>query len=791
MLGVLLACFFVVQCNRTFADYEPLSHNPIGLEQLAFFDAHGSVVLLVNPDDGSIVYANTAAEALYGYTKAALTEMNISEINTLSKPQIKAEMEKAVQESRNYFEFIHRKADGTPISVEVYSYPIQMTSGEQLLFSIVHDVTEKKLASERATKGVQLVVGLLSAFAVAAFVFSGVLYAQKRLLAVKNRHVRLMVENMQEGFALFEIVGSLQAAKAGKTEKLDYILREVNSAFCTMIRSDREQLLGRYADQILPGYNDHWKHLFDQVAHSGEAMVLTDLSLALDCHQHITLYQPESHTVALMATDTTTFARLSQSMEQERHFFHRLLNALGQGVVAVNDSDEIVMLNDHAATILQIEAQQVIGRNYKEIFSFERKLEPIFLDPLGLLPQQVHYDLELRCLDGRLIPMELNISPLNDRQGTWMGTVFTFRDYSIMRTKEEEILFLSYHDQLTGVYNRHYFEEAIRRMDNPWYLPLSLVMIDVNGLKMTNDAFGHEMGDLLLKTVATHLKAVCRAEDIVARVGGDEFVLLLPRTNSQQLQRITRALRLGELGVEPQNIMTGEGVRILLISYAVGAVTKQTQDESISFLIRLAENRMYQNKLEEDLVTRKHMIEIILRQLYEFQEQEETHAKRVSHLMAIWGKKMALEQQLVDELALLGLVHDIGKISLTKAVLQKTGSLSSEDWAAVKRHCECGYHILRSVEGYGAIAEAVLNHHERWDGTGYPRALEGNSCHWMSRILAIADAYEAMTGSRAYRTSRSVVAALAELERCSGTQFDPELVTRFLECFTLAELEAI
>lgn len=752
--------------------------------QLELFEEHGSVMMLVDPETSEIAYANRAASQFYGYSKAEMIGMKMDAINTLSFKEVQAEMKLAVEEKRNFFSFKHRVASGEVRSVEVYSYPILMQSGQKYLFSIIYDVTDKVQTSQQLMKSIQIVIVSTTLFSAIAVAFALLLMTQKRAMLKKHQSMRAMIDNMQEGFALF----ALQAKAGGEK---GFFLKEINPSLCKMLGINRQDFIGRRASDILEDYGLRWRPIFEMVLRTGEAQTLTDLMINTSHHEQITVFRPENNAIALIATDLSKLIDMHLSMEIERSYYHHLLNALGQGIVALDHKDEIVMINHLALKLLHVDQEEIIGRRYIDVFTFERQQVQVYLDPLVDQVQQVHYDLELRSHDGRLMPMELNISPLVDAQGHRTGTIITFSDYSEMRTKEEEILYLSRHDQLTGLYNRHYFEDAMLRLDHPKNLPLSLVMIDVNGLKMTNDAFGHEMGDILLKTVGNHLKAVCRSEDIVARVGGDEFVLVLPRTDVQQLDRVKHALQIGEAGVEAIHVETDQGMRILLLSYAIGTVTKHMPQESTAELIRSAENEMYQNKLDTNLSVRRQMIETIMQQLFVLQPKEQEHSSRVGGLLKLWGEKMTLEPQFIEELELLGLVHDIGKIALSNHILQEEGPIESQNWALVKRHSESGFHILRSVEGYGAIAEAVLDHHERWDGAGYPRGIESNSIHWMGRMLSIADAFEAITADRPYRKRSTVEAALDELKRCSGTQFDPELIQRFMECFSLAELEVI
>lgn len=174
-------------------------------------------------------------------------------------------------------------------------------------------------------------------------------------------------------------------------------------------------------------------------------------------------------------------------------------------------------------------------------------------------------------------------------------------------------------------------------------------------------------------------------------------------------------------------------------------------------------------------------IHAIIRALYEKNKREEQHSNRVSLLCKRMGLELGFTEGDINELKTVGLLHDIGKIAIDENILNKHGKLNAAEWEEIKRHTDIGYRILSTVNDMSEIANYVLHHHERWNGTGYPKGLKGQEIPFVSRIIAIADAYDAMTSERSYRLARSEDIAIKELQKNAGIQFDPQLVNIFIE----------
>ena len=291
-------------------------------------------------------------------------------------------------------------------------------------------------------------------------------------------------------------------------------------------------------------------------------------------------------------------------------------------------------------------------------------------------------------------------------------------------------------------------------------------------MKLTNDAFGHKQGDKILEKIAGILSNVCRKEDVVARIGGDEFIILLPQADSIYSNNIIDRINDG---------ISKEKVNNVTLSVSLGYSVKTRVSEDIDEVFKNAEDAMYRHKLSESMSMRRKTIELIMNTLYEKSPREQLHSKRVSKYCEKFAQAMNFNMDDVNHLRTAGLMHDIGKIGVDENLLNKPSTLTGKEWDEVKRHPEIGFRILSSVNEFSAIADFVLAHHERWNGGGYPKGLIGNNIPLQSRMISIVDSYDAMTSERAYKSNLTQDEAIAELKFWSGQQFDPELVEIFIQ----------
>ena len=475
--------------------------------------------------------------------------------------------------------------------------------------------------------------------------------------------------------------------------------------------------------------------------------------------------------------DITQRRKMETALNNEKKLLETTLISVGDGVISTDEQGNIMFLNRVAEALTGWTQEAAKGKHIEEVFQiideFSReKSENIVQKVLrsGRILELANHTL-LISKDGLECPIEDSAAPIMLENGMIVGVVLVFRDFSEKKHKQEEILYLSYHDQLTGLYNRRYYEEQLNRLDINRNYPLTIVMADVNGLKLINDSFGHALGDELLKKAAEVIKQGCRAEELVARIGGDEFVMLLPKTDSQEAEKIIKRI---------EKIMAEEKVGSLDVSISFGYGTKIDTAETIEIAFKNAEDQMYRNKLYDSSSVRSKTITLIMNTLYEKSHREMLHSRRVGEICAAIAAKLNFDKDNINQMRIAGLMHDIGKMGIDEKTLNKAEGLSLDEWKEMKRHPEIGYRILSSSNEFSEIAEYVLAHQERWDGQGYPKGLKGDEISLQARIIAVADAYDAMTSDRAYRKGLTEAEAIAEIRNSAGTQFDPEIVKIYM-----------
>ncbi|MDF2614854.1 MAG: diguanylate cyclase [Clostridia bacterium] len=362
-----------------------------------------------------------------------------------------------------------------------------------------------------------------------------------------------------------------------------------------------------------------------------------------------------------------------------------------------------------------------------------------------------------------------------DVSGLPVRVVSTLTNITDSKNHEQEIVFLSYSDKLTGLSNRAYMEKQFEALDNDKTSNYFIIMGDLNGLKLTNDAFGHKEGDRLLYIVSNLLKESCAGDDIISRWGGDEFIILIKNKDEHYISYLIHRIKSACTQVVDFHFK---------ISIALGYAKKDENNPDTESVMSLAEDRMYRNKLIEDKSARSATISSLSRTLHEKHSETEQHTMRIRNLSLSLGERLRLPQDKLDELELLALLHDIGKIGIPDHILMKPAKLTSEEWYIMKTHSEIGYRIAKSTPELSHIADEILSHHERFDGTGYPNGLRGEDIPILARIINIVDSFDVMTHKRVYKDASNTDYAIEELKRCSGTQFDPFIANEFISLLT-------
>jgi diguanylate cyclase (GGDEF)-like protein len=339
-----------------------------------------------------------------------------------------------------------------------------------------------------------------------------------------------------------------------------------------------------------------------------------------------------------------------------------------------------------------------------------------------------------------------------------------------LQTEGDQARTLADTDPLTGLANRRKLmrdlEEACGGLDPE--RPLLLAMFDLNGFKAYNDTFGHPAGDTLLRRLALGLDAAVRASATAYRIGGDEFCVFGPVPESESyalVEGATHALS-----------DSGEGFEV---SASEGAVMLPRDAVDASSALRLADQRMYAVKATSRKSAGRQTTDVLLRVLAERDPGLATHLDEVTELCAAVCARLGLPDEEVTPILQAASLHDVGKSAIPQEILDKPEPLSDEEWAFMRRHTLMGERILGAAPALADAAKLVRASHEAYDGSGYPDGLRGEAIPLGARIIAICDAYDAMTSTRPYRAAMSSEVALAELSRCAGTQFDPAVVEAF------------
>ncbi len=472
-----------------------------------------------------------------------------------------------------------------------------------------------------------------------------------------------------------------------------------------------------------------------------------------------------------LVSDMTDRRAVEAALRRSEERYREILSQIQEGYYEVDLQGNIIFCNEAACSLLGYTRDEFIGTNYRQLYRDADAVYQVFHHVFQTGEPNRGFALEMVARDGSTRYGELSVSLILEN-GKAVGFRGVGRDVTDRKKAEEQIRYLSFHDKLTGLYNRAFFEEEIRRLDTDRQLPLSIIIGDANGLKLVNDAFGHLEGDNLLKRIAELLKFSCREEDIICRWGGDEFAILLPKTPPGATKKLVERI---------QNACSNANPAPIALSIALGMSTKDNPSQDIFNVVKKAETDMYRDKLQDAKNFRNTVIASLVRKLGEKDYETEEHSWRMQGLAIELGTYLDLNEKMMDELIQSVTLHDIGKIAVPDHILMKSAPLSPEEWERVKEHSERGYRIAMTSTELSRIAPVILAHHERWDGKGYPQGLKGEEIPLLSRLVAVIDAYDVMISGRPYKESISHETALNELCKAAGTQFDPRIVEAFIQ----------
>jgi diguanylate cyclase (GGDEF)-like protein/PAS domain S-box-containing protein len=453
------------------------------------------------------------------------------------------------------------------------------------------------------------------------------------------------------------------------------------------------------------------------------------------------------------------------------------LKSIGDGVVATDINGKITLINQTARAMTGWD-DDALGLDFSSVLRLTSERtnhsvsSPIkkVLETGETVGLANHITLIRRT--GEKIPVADSASPILDEDGNIYGAVMVFRDITQEKAQREQIERIMSHDSMTGLYNRWYMEEQLKQFEQKHGDRYALIMGDLNGLKLINDAFGHSYGDRFIQKVAEILQSSCGRKEIVGRWGGDEFLILMPDADAKAAEGlITKIQTRCEMESDEQ----------LQLSIALGYAVKINTADDIHSVLRAAEQLTYRRKLTIEKSFRSSVINALVSTLAAKSEETEEHADRLRLYCDQIGKILGVSTKELDDMTLFAMLHDIGKVGINDAILRKTGPLTESEWLEMRKHPEIGFRITQNNVDLAPISEYILSHHERWDGQGYPRGLVGDEIPILARILAVVDAFDAMTHERIYKKARSREEAAEEIMRNAGTQFDPHIARVFVK----------
>lgn len=463
---------------------------------------------------------------------------------------------------------------------------------------------------------------------------------------------------------------------------------------------------------------------------------------------------------------------IEQEVSRQKIHFEALFLHTPDAAVQLDQHHIVQNVNEKFIELFGYTLEEIKGHDLddfvadKETLAEAKALTKTFLSGNDVLSEGIRYGKGHN-------PIEVSIKGIPVLYKSWaQGGYAIYSDITHRKSQERMLIHQRNHDDLTGLCNRRFFEEQQTRFDHDLLNAVSVITADVNGLKLTNDSLGVGVGDEMLIAFSRIFKEECGPNAVVARLGGDDFAAILPGTFELQAIQMLETIKKRCADIR---------ISDLPLSVSFGWAERTALKEPIHDTLKSAEYFMNRHKLTEATSARGETIKTIIRTLHEKNKREEEHSQRVGILSHALGAALGVNERQLRELKTMGILHDIGKIAVDDTILNKTEQLTKEEFEQIKRHPEIGYRILSAVNDMAEMAEYVLSHHERWDGKGYPQGLRETEIPYLSRIIAVVDAYDAMTRNRSYRLAMTEEAALEELEKNAGSQFDPDIVRVFLE----------
>lgn len=720
--------------------------------------------------DGKTIYANKAAENIYGYSKEEFCSINIYDLAVEETLQENAAIINTLTNGGHLFCTVHKRRDGETFPVEI-SAKLHKFNQKYVVVCLIRDISQI-VAVEKALKNSEY----------RYHIEHEDLLAAHEELAATEEDLRQQYNSLRVSEEKFSKVFNFSPDVMAITRLKDGMYIDVNPSFTKLAGCTKEEVIGKTSLELGFFTLKNRDRLIEQLQNNGEVRNLeTVLKLKNGSTIHVSMsagvFNIEDEQYLLTVTrDITENMQMKEQLMLSEQKYRTIFEAANDGII-IHDltTGNILDVNEKACEFKGYSREEILSSRDNILgqadpdYDFNEALNRIKLASNGK-PQL--FEWKSRHKDGHFIWEEVNLqrTVIENKE-----CVLSFvREISERKQMEEQLKYLSLHDSLTKLHNRAYFEDQLMQLQKSGKHTVGLLMCDVDGLKIINDTLGHNTGDIILQTVANILRDTFSSEDLVARIGGDEFVILMKNCSIDELAVSSKRIQ-NQIKEHNRNNPT------LPISLSIGyAISSQTPLD-ITVLMRDADYNMYREKLHRQKSAHHSIVLALMKALEARDFLTGGHSERMQNMIQLFANTLGLPENRLADLKLFAHFHDIGKVGIPDSILFKQTSLSEEEWIIMRQHCEIGYRIAKATPDLLPIADWILDHQEHWNGSGYPNGLKGDAIPLECRMLAIMDAYDAMTSDRPYRKAMSKELAVEELKRCAGTQFDPSLIEPFLK----------
>lgn len=543
----------------------------------------------------------------------------------------------------------------------------------------------------------------------------------------------------------------------------------VNTKFCEMLHLSKEDILKKHIEYLLDKIYSNENIKFNRDIDLGSKSVkeYSVYDKVVEVHVvKVNNYDSEISSIVTLI-DVTWRVGAKKEIIKQKNMLNSIIDAIPESIFFKDVNSKYLGCNLAFEELFDVKREEIIGKGNEvlalskdEAENFVTKDKEVLETGKCIKVESIH-----TYKNGKVFLEDIK-APIFGEGNEIIGVVGTSRDITERKKLEDKLTYLSYRDKLTGLYNRTYFDKVSEEYNKNKEDIISIIMGDMNGLKIVNDSLGHLEGDRFIVEISKIMKKVVKDKGEVVRWGGDEIVIILKGTDKD------KAIEISE-DISNECLLANHKPVPLSISLGVSS----GKGKNINELITEAEKEVYKNKLLNDATIRKATINSIKRNIYNNDESKK-RIKRMMKLANKIGEEMKLSKNEMDNLRLVVKLHDIGKVGISYEILEKGNNLTKEEIELIKLHTEKGYRILQADKDLSHVSSAVLTHHERWDGKGYPLGLAGNSIPFCARVVYLLNAYDYMINGKDEKISEEE--AIEVIKKESGKKFDPRLVKVFL-----------